>query len=435
MINFSLRNLLFASIVTLALASTPNQVRAQHRGRGSHAGSRGGGSHGGSHSHGSGGAPKSHGGGKFHGGGGGSRGSVRSPAGGGFQASGRSHSGRGQNSPRRAPAGPSKRASRAQGIAPAFNRPAGPSSSRAFRANRSPNGNGQWHSFASRGNSSFATAQGPSTPIGDRQRQSFAGRGNASFATGRGLSNSAADGQWHSFRGRGNSSFASGPSPANSWQGRATRSGGGQGRQIPGNKFGSGALSRGARPPWSSNHELTSSNRRFTEPASRTAGTAISTSRVLSNIDHSRFGNSATNRFSFSNSRFGSHVPRFERPELGGGHEFRGGESNFGFGGESSFGGDAFSFFPDLIGLALAFGSFGARGFGLPGLALNLLESGFGDFGNGSGYGGGYGGDSSYGGPGGYDIYGGSIWTPPPISVYWGPGVVPYQAANVTYPQ
>jgi hypothetical protein len=156
---------------------------------------------------------------------------------------------------------------------------------------------------------------------------------------------------------------------------------------------------------------------------------------VLSNIDHSRFGNSATNRFSFSNARFGSHVPRFERPELGGRHEFRGGESNFGFGPESSFSGDAFSFFPDLLGLALTFGSLGARGFGLPGLALNLLESGFGDFGNGSGYGGGYGGDSGYGGSGGYDPYGGSIWTPGPISAYWGPGVIPYQAANVTYPQ
>lgn len=154
-------------------------------------------------------------------------------------------------------------------------------------------------------------------------------------------------------------------------------------------------------------------------------------------MDHSRFGNSATNQFSFSNSRFGSHVQRFERPEFGDRHEFRSGESNFGFGRESSFGADAFSFFSDLLDLALAFGSFGARGFGLPGfglpgLALNLLESGFSDFGNGSGYGGSYGGDGSYSGSGGYDTYGGCIWTPGPVSPYWNPGVIPYPAPIFT---
>jgi hypothetical protein len=149
---------------------------------------------------------------------------------------------------------------------------------------------------------------------------------------------------------------------------------------------------------------------------------------VLSNIDHSRFGNSATNRFSFSNSRFGSHVPRFERPEFGGRHEFRGGESNFGFGRESSFGGDPFSFFPDLLGLALAFGSFGSRGFGSLGLGLNLLNPGFGGD---SGYG-------SYGSSGGYGDYGASIgsgWPPVSVSPYWGPGMIPYPADNLTCPQ
>jgi hypothetical protein len=175
---------------------------------------------------------------------------------------------------------------------------------------------------------------------------------------------------------------------------------------------------------------------------------------VLSNIDHTRFGNSATNRFSFSNSRFGSHTSRFERPEFGGRHEFRGGESNFGFERESSFGGDAFSFFPDLLGLALAFGSFGARGFGLPGLGfpgfgllglgLNLLESGFGgnggygDYGGGSGGDGGYGGyafERSYGGPAAYGACVGSIWTPAPISPFRGPALIPYPAQILACPQ
>lgn len=455
MIKFSLLNLLFASIVALALACTPNQVQAQHRGRGSHGGSRGGSSHVGSHSHGSGGARASHGGGKFHGGGG-SRGSVRSHTGGGkasshgggaFHGSGSSRSGRGghpvgRNSQSGVTAGPSPRGGRAPGLAPAFHHPADPSSSRAFGANGS--GNSQWHSFGSRGNASFAAARAPSTSIGDGQWHSFGGRGNASFGTARGLSSSTADGQWHSFASRGNSSFTTARGPSSSWQGSATRNWGGQVHQMPGNNFGSAAFSRSAAPKWSSNRAMTGSNRRFTEPPSRTTGSAISTRRVLSNIDHSRFGNSATDRFSFSNSRFGSHVPRFERPELGGRHEFRGGGSNIGFGRESSFSGEAFSFFPDLLGLALAFGSFGARGFGLPGfglpgLALNLLESGFGSigsYGGGSGgYGGyadGYGGDVGYGG---YDTYGGCSWTPSPISPFWGPGVIPYQAENVTCPQ
>src|SRR4029077_2736160 len=184
-------------------------------------------------------------------------------------------------------------------------------------------------------------------------------------------------------------------------------------------------------------------------------GSAISTNRVLSNIDHTRFGNSATNRFSFSNSRFGSHTSRFERPEFGGrhefrgGHDFRGGESNFGFERESSFGGDAFSFFPNLLGLALAFGSFGARGFGVPGfgfpgfgllgLGLNLLESGFGGdngygvYGGGSG-GGGYGGyglEGSYAGPAAYGACFSPVGAPAPVSPYWGPALIPYPVGDL----
>jgi hypothetical protein len=430
---FSPVSLLFASIIALALACTPNPALAQHKGShgggshgggshggGSHGGgSHGGGSHGGGRSHASGGGHSSHGGGGLHGGG--SHGSGRSHAsgggrsfhGGGSHGSGGGHS-VGRSSHSGVPAGPQQRGGGSHGKAPALNHSTRPSSSRGSGAHTPTVSSGQWHSFGNRGNSSFTAARGPSTSVGD--------------------------GQWHSFASRGNSSVTTPRGPSNSWQGGAVRSWNGQGHQMPGNNLGSTAFSRSAASARTSNRALTGSDRRFVEPSRRTTGSAISTSRVVSNIDHSRFGISGTNRFSFSNSQFGSHVPRFERPEFGGHHEFRGGESNFGFGRESSFGGDAFSFFPDLLGLALAFGSFGSRGFGLPGLALNLLESGFGsnggygsyDGGSGGygGYAGGYGGDGGF--DGGYGDCVSSGWNPGPVSAYWGPGVIPYPAESLT---
>ncbi|MGH9713207.1 MAG: hypothetical protein ACRD5M_07905 [Candidatus Acidiferrales bacterium] len=134
---------------------------------------------------------------------------------------------------------------------------------------------------------------------------------------------------------------------------------------------------------------------------------------MLSNIEHTRFGNSPSSLSSFSNSRFAPHESRFERPQFGGRNDFHGGErfGRRGFGGgrdfygggrgfvqESSFGGDGFSFFPDLLDLALSFGRFGSPGFGLIGLGANLLESAIGAD---SGYGGGSGGYGDYGGYGG----------------------------------
>jgi hypothetical protein len=434
MMKLSPVSLPFAMIVVLALAYTPNLVLAQHRGHGSHGSSRGG-SHGGGHSHAGGGGHSFHGGG-FHGGGGSrarsyyngshkggqthASGSGRSSRGNGaFHGSSPSHGSSGGhyiggNSRGRMPAGPTQRSNGVPKTALTFGHSTGPSSSRQSGTRGSSIGDGQWHSFGSRENSSTTAARGPSTAI--------------------------SDGQWHSFGGHGNSSATAARGTSNSWQGGATRTWNGQGHQMFANKFGSPAFARSAAPSWSSSSGLTGSNPRFGERSSRSTGSAISTSRVVSNIDHSQFGNSATNRFSFLKSPFGSHVSRFERPEFGGRHEFRGGASHFGFRQESSFGGDAFSFFPNLLGLALAFGSFGSRGFGFPGLGLlglglNLLQSGIGDFGGDSGYGGDgdYGSYGGYVGNGGYAVgalYGacvGSGWTPVPVTPYYlTPGVVSY---------
>jgi hypothetical protein len=135
---------------------------------------------------------------------------------------------------------------------------------------------------------------------------------------------------------------------------------------------------------------------------------------VLSNFEHTRFGNSPAGRSSFSNSRFGLSPSRFETPAFGRRHQFGGGESFFGQ--ESSFGGDAFSIIPDLLGLALTIGSFGSRGFGLLGLGLDLLGSSFGGSADSGGFG-------SFGG------------TPAPVSPYWGPGMIYYPPANLICPR
>jgi len=432
MMKFSPVSLLFLSLVALVLVCSPKPAFGQRRGPGSHGGSshggsHGGGSHGGGHGHASG--SKFHGGASSHGGGfhGSSRGS-------GSRGQGRPHASRGRRSSRSsdgfhrassqgndgrhfagrssyggAPVGPSQAGGGSHGTTFAPNHSARPSSSRASGAQGHTTGDGQWHSFSNRGNFAVTGARGPSSFVGD--------------------------GQWHSFENLGNSSITAGRGSMSRWQEGAANRWNGQGHQTSPNSFGSPRFAHSEAPSRASNTASTGSNRMFAQPLRRTTGSVIAASRAVSNIDHSRFGNAATNRFSFSNSRFGSHVPRFERPEFGDRHEFRGGESSFDFGRESSYGGDAFSFFPDLLGLALAFGSFGARGFGLPGLALNLLESGFGDLGNGGGYGDSYGGSGNYYGPASYDTVGGCTWTPGPVSPYWARGVIPYPADNLTCPR
>jgi len=123
-----------------------------------------------------------------------------------------------------------------------------------------------------------------------------------------------------------------------------------------------------------------------------------------------RFGNSAARWPSFSNDRLGSNFSGFESPEFGGHRQFGGG-GRF-FDGDSSFGEDPFSILSDLLGFALTIGSFGTRGFGLVGLGVNLLESGFGT-------------------SGGYGGYGGYACTPGPIAPYWGPGMNSYSAGMI----
>jgi hypothetical protein len=92
----------------------------------------------------------------------------------------------------------------------------------------------------------------------------------------------------------------------------------------------------------------------------------------LSNFGNSRFDNSAFGHSSFSNSRTGSSVPRFGGSRFGGAQQFDWGATSFHR--ETSFGGDDFSFFPNLFGLALDLGGFGLRG-------LGMLGSGLGGFG------------------------------------------------------
>ena len=394
MMRFSPVSLLFTCVAALVLNCTSNPALAQHRGKGSNGGSHGSGSHGGSSR--SGGRSHSGGGGHiFHGGGGSQRGDsharghFHSSSGGsrfrggtGFHAGGGSHgSGSahifGRNFRSGVPAGPPQRGGGSPGTASALDHRAGSSSSNAFGAHGSANSDGQWHSFGSRGNSSVTIARGPSPSVGD--------------------------GQWHSFGSRGNSSVTTARDPSSSWRAGETRSWGGQGHQMPGNNLNSAKFSRSTPPTGASNRGITQSDRRFTEPSPIVTGSTISTSRALSNFENYRFSNSSANRSSFSNSRLGSHVSLFLGPKFGGRHQFLSGERSFGR--ESSFGGDTFSFFPNLLGLALAFGSFGSRGFGLLGLGLNLLNSGFGgDNGyarNGVGSGG-YGDYGGYGALGGY---------------------------------
>jgi hypothetical protein len=183
---------------------------------------------------------------------------------------------------------------------------------------------------------------------------------------------------------------------------------------MPANNSGFSSFSRNAAPMWGSSRGFAGSDHRFAESTSRASGSAISASRVLANMERTRFGNSAARWPSFSNDRLGSHFSGFESPEFGGRHQFGGGERFFD--GDSSFGGDPFSILRDLLGFALTIGSFGTRGFGLVGLGVNLLESGF----------------SSSGGYGGY---GGSGWTTVPVSPYWSPGMIYYPSGNLIYPQ
>ena len=196
-----------------------------------------------------------------------------------------------------------------------------------------------------------------------------------------------------------------------------------------------------------SNRGMAFSGRTFAQL--RTMESAISPGRVLSNFEDSRFRNSASSRFSFSNSRLGSRGSQFESSAFGRRDQFRDSRYRFrdggaGFGRESSFGGDDFSFVPDLLSLALGFGNLALRGPGLLGpgllgpgllgLGLNLLDSVFADFGGsgGSGSYGSYPASGEYRGPGGYGAIGGYGGTMGSASPYWGPGVISCPVENLT---
>jgi hypothetical protein len=94
--------------------------------------------------------------------------------------------------------------------------------------------------------------------------------------------------------------------------------------------------------------------------------------REMPNFGNSRFGNSSFGHSSALHGRNGSSVRHFGGSRFGGARQFE--SAGTSFNSESSFGGDEFSFIPDLFGLALNLGGFGLRG-------LGLLGSGLGEFG------------------------------------------------------
>ena len=308
MSKFSPASLVFASLFSLALSCAPNPAFAQHGGRGSHGGSHGGsshggGSHGGGHFHGGGGGHSSHAGGGFHGGS--SHGSGHFHAGGGghssrssggFRSGGNSKI---RNSRSAMSGGHSQKSAGSRVTAPNFNHSSRLSSSRVLEAHDSSAHYSGWRSFGNRSNSSAIAARGSST-----------------FAS---------DAQWHSFGNRGNSSFTAARGSLNSWQGGGERSWNAPSRQMPANNSGFSSFSRNAAPMWGSSRGFAGSDRRFAEPASRASGSAISASRVLANMERTRFGNSAARWPSFSNDRLGSNFSGFESPEFGGRHRFGGG--------------------------------------------------------------------------------------------------------------
>ena len=402
--NASLVSILFAILVAVGLASTANPAMGQHHGRGSHGGGshsggfHGGGFHGGSHGHSFRGMGHFNRGGHAHGFGGGhgsygggSRRNFLSSR--GFHGSGgrRGENIAGRNFEGGTYAG--RASSRASAATP-FGHSRRTFSSDAFR-NSGSVANRQWRSFGNSGYAFFGSLRGASASVGDGQWQSFGNRGNFASTTARGWSNS--------------------------WQGSASRTWDGQSDSRPASGAGWSTFSRSGAG--GSDFNRMRDSRAFAEVSPSGRGSAISSGRVLSNFG-TRFSHSPAGRYSLADSRFGSRSWSSDRAEFGNRRGFHEGERSFG-GGElwSNGNGDEFSFFPDLLGLALGLGNFALRGFNLFGEGLNLLGSAFGSdtgYGNYGGYGG-FGGSGAYGG---YDV--GFNVVSPPLSPYWVPTVVPY---------
>jgi hypothetical protein len=354
-------NLLFTAIATIALACAPSLAFAQHHGRGS----RGGG---GSHSRGSRGSGHSHfgGGGGFHRGSGGHNGGKSFARGGAVaprQMSGRSYKQFGGSAPRTnsnfALAGSrsvgsigsrSLNGMTGQRSGAHFARAVAPGThavGMSFNSNRPPNATSTSRSWSGQGQSSWANAP----------------RSLSSFNSNR-PPNATSSRSWP---GQGQSSRVSTPRSPSSFNSNRPPNGTSASRNWPG---------RG-QSSWASTTRLPSS---------------LDPNHGLSNFGNSRFGNSAFahsslfNPRSRSNSRARSSVSRFAPLRFGDAHPFDLGATSFS--GVPSFGGDEFSFVPDLFGLALDMGGLGLRGLsllgsGLTGIglqSLDLLGSGLGGF-------------------------------------------------------
>ena len=135
--------------------------------------------------------------------------------------------------------------------------------------------------------------------------------------------------------------------------------------------------------------------------------------RRRSSFENSRFGNSGIGHSSFSHSRSRSSARRHGNSQFDGAHPFDWGAASFNR--ETSFGGNDFSFFPDLFGLALDLGGFGLRSLSLLGTGLNAF------------------------GPLGINLLGSALTNsnsdPGMDSPQWGPGPAFYPTGNLACPR
>jgi hypothetical protein len=370
------KSLFLSLLVSFALACTPSAVFGQHGRRGSRGGSHGGGFHIGGHSH-SGGGGNFRGGRGFRGGtgghyGGGSSRPTRSAP---WQMGGSSlaRSGRSASRPHGYSTYAGGRGARSSDPRHSFaSTPRGARNTFAPRANFDPNrpplartpytswshqSRSLWTNTP-RSSLSFDSNRPPSArspsrnwPLQDRRSVGATNpRPVSSFDSNRPPTATAPHGSWSR---QSRSSWAS--TPASTFSLNSNRP----------------PSARPTSTSWSGE------NRSFSGNASRPPS-SFNFNRGYSNFRNTRFGDSRSRGSSFADVRFGSHGSSLGRSRFAGRHQLdRGGTP---FGREASFGGDDFSFVPDLFGWALGLGTLAVSGLDLlgPGLtAFGLRGVGF----------------------------------------------------------
>jgi hypothetical protein len=371
------KSLFLSLIVVFALACAPNAVFGQHGRRGSRGGSHGGGGF--------------HIGGRSHGGGGGNFRGGRGFRGGSGGHYGGGSSRRTQSAPWHMGGSSFARSGRSA------SRPYGYSANVGGRGVRS---SAPWHSFTSTPRAApntFAPRAnfGPNrpplarTPYASWPHQSRSlwtntPKSSLSFDSNRPPSARSPSRNWplqdrrfvEATSARPVSSFGSNRPPTaigphGSWprQSLSSRA------KTPASTF----SLHSNRPPSARPASTTWSggNRSFSGNASRPPS-SFHVNRGLSNFRNTRFGDSRSGSSSFADARFGSYGSSIGRSRFAGRHQLdRGGTP---FGREASFGGNDFSFVPDLFGWALGLGTLAVSGLDLlgPGLtAFGLRGVGF----------------------------------------------------------